>query len=224
MLASDILMRLQKDLHDMEGVRFTPSMLLEWLSDAQRMVVLLRPDANARTEIMELEAGATRQALPAGGVRFLGVLRNILPAAQGGTAPGRAVTLTTMTALNDGAPLWHTQGLSDIIFEYAPDEDTPTVFWVSPPPAAGVRVEIKYAAEPAELTRADQPVDVLPTFAEPLREYALYRAFSMNDQSGDFQGRANLHLQIFYTSIGEEQKARLLSSPLNELAPGGGVK
>lgn len=216
MLTAAILARVRDDLHDADGTRFTPDNLLAWLSDAQRAVVLLRPDAGAVTKVVRLEAGTTQQRLPDDGVRFLGVLRNVEP----GGKPGRAVILTTLDALNAGAPLWHREGASPEIYEYAPDENTPTLYWVSPPPAADVTVEIKYAVEPPEVTDENDELAVFATFAEPVREYMLYRAYARNDQSIDYQGRANLHLQRFYTAIGEDQKARILSSPLNELAGG----
>ncbi len=217
MLASAVLSRVRDDLHDEEGLRFTAENLLAWLSDAQRAIVLLRPDAGAVTEIVTLQAGATQQRLPENGVRFLGVLRNI----KADDKSGRAVMLTTLEALNAGAPLWHIGGeLSQEVFEYAPDENTPTIFWVSPPPAENVQVEIKYAVEPKEVAGEGEELAVFGTFAEPLREYMLYRAYARNDMQYDFQGRANMHLQRFYTAIGDEQKARILSSPLNELAGG----
>ncbi len=216
MFASAILSRVWDDLHDEEGIRFTTENLLAWLSDAQRAIVLLRPDAGAVTKVVTLLAGATQQMLPANGVRFLGVLRNI----KADGKSGRAVMLTTLEALNAGAPLWHVGGLSPEVFEYAPDENTPTIFWVSPPPAENVQVEIKYAVEPPEITRVGDELAVFGTFAEPLREYMLYRAYARNDAQFDYQARANFHLQRFYTAIGDEQKARILSSPLNELGGG----
>jgi hypothetical protein len=224
MLAGEILTRARDDLQDTDGVRFTTPMLLEWLSDAQRALVLLRPDAGAVIRVVLLLPGRTLQDLPEDGVRFLGVLRNVKPGEEEGTfLPGRAVMLTTLEALNSGVPLWHNAGVSPVVYEYAPDETTPSHFWVSPPPAENVWVEIKYALNPPEVTGEDQELAVFSTFAEPLREYVLYRAYSRNDQPIDYQGRANLHLQRFFTSIGEEAKARLYSSPLNELGGAGGA-
>ncbi|MDR2076903.1 MAG: hypothetical protein LBP61_08265 [Desulfovibrio sp.] len=223
MLAGEILKRARDDLQDAEGVRFTTEMLLEWLSDAQRALVLLRPDAGAVIRTVRLSRGSTLQSLPADGVRFLGVLRNMEPGEGETFLPGRAVALTTLEALNAGVPLWHSQGESRVVYEYAPDETTPSHFWVSPPPAENVWVEIKYALNPPELTGEDREITVFATFAEPLREYVLYRAYSRNDQPIDYQGRANLHLQRFFTSIGEEAKARLYSSPLNGLGGAGGA-
>lgn len=216
MLAGEVLARVREDLHDLDGLRFTPAMLMQWLSDAQRAVVLLRPDAGAVVRTVTLKADSTLQELPVGGVRFLGVLRNMAGTVDA-PVPGRAVVLTTLAALNAGAPLWHLQAGSPLIYEYAPDENTPALYWVSPPPAEGVMVEIKYAVDPPEVTDENQELAVLGTFAEPLREYMLYRAYARNDQPIDYQSRANLHLQRFYTGIGDEQKARLFSSPLKEL-------
>lgn len=205
-----LLARLRDDLHDPDGVRYTLPVLLQFLSDAQRAVVLCRPDANAAIEAVLLEEGSTRQALPAGGLRFLGVLRNM---GADGKTPGRAVRVASLEALNLNAG-WHSAVPASEVYDYAPDEVTPTVFWVSPAPGRDVWVELKYSAEPRE-AEATGSLAVLSSFSEPVREYALYRAYARNDASVDFQGRAALHLQRFFSLLGQETQARLMTSPMN---------
>lgn len=206
-----LLDRLRNDLHDPNGVRYTLPMLLQFISDAQRAIVLCRPDANAIIESVHLAEGSTRQSLPEGGVRFLGVLRNM---GADGKTPGRAVRVSSLESLNLVSSNWHKAAPSSEIYDYAPDEVTPTVFYVSPAPGAGVWAEIKYSAEPAEVS-AEGRLSVLPVFSEPVREYALYRAYARNDASVDFQGRAALHLQRFFSLLGQETQARLMTSPIN---------
>ena len=48
MIASDILDRVSMQLNDQGRVRWTLPMLLNYLTDAMRQTVLVRPDANAR--------------------------------------------------------------------------------------------------------------------------------------------------------------------------------
>ncbi len=211
MTLSALLDRLRDDLHDPNGVRYTLPILLQFVSDAQRAVVLCRPDANAVVESVRLDEGSTRQALPAGGVRFLGVIRNM---GTDGKTPGRAVRVSSLESFNLVSANWHRAAPSSEIYDYAPDEVTPTVFWVSPAPSTNVWVEIKYSAEPAE-AQAEGTLGVLETFSEPVREYALYRAYARNDSSVDFQGRAALHLQRFFSLLGQEAQARLMTSPIN---------
>lgn len=205
-----LLARLRDDLHDPDGIRYTLPVLLQFLSDAQRAVVLCRPDANAVIEAIRLEEGSTRQALPPGGLRFLGVLRNM---GSDGKTPGRAVRVASLEALNLDAG-WHRAATASEVYDYAPDEVTPTVFWVSPAPGRDVWVELKYSAEPRE-SEATGSLAVLSSFSEPVREYALYRAYARNDASVDFQGRAALHLQRFFSLLGQETQARLMTSPMN---------
>lgn len=210
MLAGALVERLREDLHDADGVRFPDDVLLGFLSDAQRTVVLCRPDANAVLRSVHLEAGSTRQALPSDGVRFLGVVRNM---GADGTTPGRAVRLVDMDAMNASYASWHT--LSGVeVRDCCPDESTPTVYWVSPVPGENQWVEIKFSANPDDLDNASDAISVFDTFAEALREYALYRAYARNDAVIDYQTRANLHLQRFYSLLGQDAQARYLSSPL----------
>lgn len=207
-----LLDRLRNDLHDPSGVRYTLPMLLQFVSDAQRAIVLCRPDANAVVESVRLAEGSTRQTLPEGGVRFLGVLRNM---GADGKTPGRAVRVASLESLNLVSANWHRAAPSSEIYDYAPDEVTPMVFWVSPAPGADVWVEIKYSAEPKEVSSSEGRLSILPVFSEPVREYALYRAYARNDASVDFQGRAALHLQRFFSLLGQEAQARLMTSPIN---------
>ncbi len=206
-----LLDRLRNDLHDPTGMRYSLPILLQFISDAQRAVVLCRPDANAVVESVRLLEGSTRQTLPEGGVRFLGVIRNM---GGDGETPGRAVRVASLESFNLVSANWHRAASADEIYDYAPDEVTPTVFWVSPAPGPDVWVEIKYSAAPDDVS-AEGNLSILPVFSEPVREYALYRAYARNDASVDFQGRAALHLQRFFSLLGQEAQARLTTSPIN---------
>ena len=97
MIASDILDRVSMQLNDQGRVRWTLPMLLNYLTDAMRQTVLVRPDANARAHVVKLTPGSTRQRIPEGSLMFLAMVRNMGP---DGLTPGRPIEPTTREAMN----------------------------------------------------------------------------------------------------------------------------
>ena len=94
-VASDILDRASIILQDSTNVRFPESELLDFLNDAQREIVLHRPDANMQNADMTLVAGS-KQSIPAGGLRLIDVIRN---------AGGKAITQVNREVLDETLPI-----------------------------------------------------------------------------------------------------------------------
>jgi hypothetical protein len=218
MLAKELLSKLGTALNDAGHVRWSVATLLEYITDAQRYTVLLRPDAYSKVEAVQLAANSTRQTIPAGAVRFLGVVRNM---GLDGQTPGLPVTLTQRDALDEANSGWHTEGGSLVIDHYVFNEDTPAVYYVTPPPAAGVHVELEYAASPATLASEDDLLALDDTWSEPLREYVLYLCYTNNATDSQERSRAEWHLQKYYLALGEEKKAKIIYSPNAEVRGNG---
>ncbi|WP_432736474.1 DUF6682 family protein [Maridesulfovibrio sp. FT414] len=208
MFAFELIADIRRTLHDPEGLRWSDGDLLDHLTMAQRQVVMLRPDSNSVIERVELAAGSTRQDVPDQG-RFIGLVRNVRP---DGT-PGQAITSVSRAAL-DGANLqWHSEPPSDVLDNYAFEEEVPSVYWVSPPPAEGVRVELEYSRRPGPVTDLEQELALPDIFAGPLADYVLYRCWAQNSSSAANWQKGTDCLRQMYVSLGEEAKARLLISP-----------
>lgn len=208
MLASDILDRVSMQLNDAGRVRWSERMLLQYLTDAMRQTVLSRPDASATAVVMELEAGKQRQRIPHGMVTLLKVVRNM----GDGETPGRPVTMTTREAMDSIAglvPQWE----YDEVHQYAFVQATPEFFWVYPTPGEGVYVELECASDVDELKSLKDELPLSQVWAEPLREYVLYRAFSLNGTSPQDRARATEHLQQYYLALGNQQAARVVGDP-----------
>lgn len=208
MIASDILDRVSMQLNDSGRTRWTERMLLNYLTDAMRQTVLQRPDASATVVVMELERGQQRQHIPDGMVTLLKVVRNM----GEGDIPGRPVTMTTREAM-DNVPHIELCYEHDEIRQYAFVQQTPEYFWVYPTPGEGVRVELECASDIDELRSLKDELPLSQIWAEPLREYVLYRAFSLNGTSPMDRARASEHLQQYYMGIGNQQSARVIGDP-----------
>lgn len=214
MIAKNLIAKLATKLGDAAHTRWSVASLLEFIADAERYTVLLRPDAYSKVEAVKLVAGSTRQSIPAGAVRFLGITRNM---GADGLTPGLPVTLTQRDALDEANSSWHTEAGSETIDHYVFNEKTPTQYSVTPPPADSVYVELEYAANPPDLETEDDILALDDIWMEPLREYVLYLCYSDNATNMQERSRAEWHLQKFYVALGEEAKAKIVYSPNAEV-------
>lgn len=221
MKASELVIKVARDLNDYETghehTRWSVDVLLGYLSDAMCAVVLLRPDAYSVTTPVLLAAGSTKQSLPPGGARFLCIVRNM---GGDGQTPGLPVTPVSRDDLDAANQGWHDEDFSSIVDHFVYDDTVPTVFYVSPPPAAGVYVDVSYAVIPPQALGMDEDLPLNAIWAEPLREYMMYRAYSCNDASAEDMAKGERHLSRYYLVLGEEAKAKLVFSPNFQQEPG----
>ena len=212
MKASEILDRCSMQLNDVDGVRWTPEMMLDYLTDAMRQTVLHRPDASAVVKVVHLVAGQSRQEIPEGTVMLLKAVRNV---SADGKKAGRPLTPTTREAMDACFPL-DSFVTSNEIFQYAFVQQTPQYYWVYPIPGQNAYLELECSADIPQLTAYNQTLPLANIWAEPLREYVLYRAFSLNAASQIDSSRAQAHLQQYYLLLDNQKAARLLGNPYNK--------
>lgn len=212
--AKDIIRRVVETLQDPTSIRWPVSELVRYFNDAQREVVMYRPDAFVITEPVALTPGA-RQSLPALGTKLVDIARN-----SAGTR--RAVRITNREILDAQLPGWNGQpGTTEILhFMYDPRE--PRTFHVYPPAAAGASLEVTYASMPADLA---EPADgVLYTavtgnlglpdiYANAVQDHILFRAYSKDAEYAGNAARAQSHYALFTTALGVEVKATVAIAP-----------
>lgn len=221
MFASELLDRITRDLNDINHVRWSEATLLDYLTAAQRMIVSLRPMANAVTLSDHLlEGGNTLQHIPAGYYTLIDVVRNM---GQDGFTPGLPITVVERDTLDDANSNWHTETGSTVIDNYTYDERNPTSFYITPPASTetDVFVEIVVSKAPARVGAVTENVEIDDVFEEAIREYMMYLALSQNSDSAYDREKAKAHLQTFYLSLGEDLKARILTSPNEQEATNG---
>lgn len=204
MIASEIMDRAALLLADTAGERWTRQMLLDFVNDGVRQVVLVRPDASIKVESVQLAPGS-RQALPAGGFRLLAVLRNM---GADGQSPGHAVRLVERAALDAAARAWHGSQPATSVAEYLYDLRQPGVYHVYPPApqTPPVFVEIAYSASPDKLAGESEAVGLDEVYGGPVLDWVLYRAFHADTESGSGRARAEHHFEAFYRAL--EQKTQ----------------
>lgn len=212
MRVSDIIVRAGRTLADATHVRWTEAEIIDHINDGQRQIVLLKPNANSRTETFRLAAG-TKQALPAGGIALLRVLRNM---GGDGLTPGTAVFPTIRSAMDAETPDWHTKVGSEIqhfIYDYKTDKRTFYVY----PASAGNYVELTYSAAPAEVTSTSSELDLDDTYINEVLNWVLHRCFAKDTEYAGNAQRAAEFLGAFYRGLELSAQVEALTNPTNRV-------
>lgn len=213
--AASLIAKAQKILQDTAGVSWDSTELLGWLNDGQKMVVLLKPNSNAKTSSVKLVAG-TRQALPTDGVQLIDITNNM---GTDGTTVGRAIRIAERETMDAFNPDWHTGTASTTVKHYMYSELDPKVFWNYPPqPSANQGyVRIVYGAVPTDAA-SDGNIGLDDIYGPPLVDYMLFRAYSKDTEYASDPARSNLHQQAFGNALGVKFKVERSLTP-NVSAP-----
>jgi hypothetical protein len=185
------------------GTRWLDDELMKWLNDAQREIVLLKPNAYSSVENLNLASGS-RQKLEDGGLLLLSVVRN---------ATGRAVRRVDRNILDSENPDWHETAAQSSVEHYIFDEDAPTVFWVYPQNNGAGTVEIIVSKSPNDVPSIGSSIVLNDIYMNVILDYILYRAYSKDtDYAGNTQ-RASTHYSAFNNSLGVKLQGEQASSP-----------
>jgi len=213
--AQSVIRRCVETLQDNTSIRWPVSELVRYLNDAQREVILYRPDAAVTNTSIPLVTGS-RQNLPVGGTKLVEVVRN-----SAGTK--RAVRMVNREILDAQLPGWHAQAGVTEILHYMYDPREPRVFYVYPPAAAsGASVEVTYASVPTDIaepadgalyTAVSGNIGVPDIYANAMQDYVLYRAYTKDSEYAGNAARAQAHYAAFANALGVEIKATVAVGP-----------
>lgn len=215
----DLLAKVQTLLQDATGVRWPLTELQGWLNDAYRDTLILRPDANTLVGEFVCVAGARQNITStfAGADRLVNVLRNTAAASR-----KSAVALGSRQSLDSMLRDWYAQTPSINVELYMFDPRTPKEFFVYPPATTTARLEVMYAQVPtphalsqSELSSSStaETIRIADTFATPLMDYIMYRAYSKNTESASNAAKAGAYYQSFQAGLGVKGQSEAASQP-----------
>ena len=241
--AGDLVDRAAVTLNDPEHAQWKEDELLAYLSDAQRLIVQIRPQANPVNVRLPLKNGP-RQNLPDDAFVLLDVYHNdyrpytIVGGAFVVTAATdpvlKSISKVARAALDQQNTDWFnvkvklSRGRGIINFVYEPDNRK--TFWVSPffndlPDPAPTElpdgwpcVQLAYARTPAELAAVGDALELDDIYQPALLAYMFYRAH-MKDISAEGQGmaKANAYLEQVLTYILGRRQTNVSLFPTAEL-------
>lgn len=209
-------------VQDNTGVRWPDVELIKWLNDAQRDVVLMKPDACVKNVSVQMVAG-TKQTLPADGILLIDVKRNM---GVNGTTPGRTIRQVPQAVLDDLTADWHTATASATALHYVYDKRNQKHFYLYPPqPSVSPgQVELIYSANPADCTLAahdgaatgnpDSVIAVDDVYGGALLDLVLYRAYSKDSKYAGNGSRALAHRTAALETLGVKEQAEAGHEPV----------
>jgi hypothetical protein len=227
-LASVVIDKAATLIQDKTGVRWPMDEMLGWLCSGQRQIVLMRPDASSRTSLYQAAAG-TRQTLPVGAIRLLGVIRNM---GQDGASPGRVITYVERSYLDSQLPNWHFENPNAVMKHYTYDDREPQTWYCWPPqPSTGRgQVDIMTSESPAAPTVKDvknedgttgtvtTAISIDDIYENPLVDYIVYRAH-LKDAEFASGPRAQVAYTTFLQSLGLRSASDKAFSAANNAPP-----
>lgn len=191
-IAGEVLSRVSKTLFDEAGARWTEAELLEYLTDAQREVVLLKPSAYTLNESVQLVQGSY-QSLPANGVILVDVVANM---GGDGATPGKSISQIDKEVLQACRPNWRTEAENSNTRHYMFDDRDPTKFEVYPAqPATPGYVRIVFGASPDAVTDVSDELTLSDIYDTSLYYLVLARCFSKTTGTQDF-AKASSYQQL----------------------------
>lgn len=214
--AKSIIRRAVETLQDTTSIRWPVNELVRYLNDAQREVVLYRPDSMVTSSTITCVLG-TKQNLPNNGAKLIEVIRN-----AAATSSKKSVRMVNREILDAQTPGWHNiAGTVDILhFMYDPRD--PKTFYVYPPALATAQLDIVYAAYPTDVTEpADGALYTAVTgnislpdiYGNAVLDYILYRAYTKDSEYAGNANRAQAHYAAFNNALGNEIKATVAVAP-----------
>lgn len=203
----DLIGRAQTLLKDTTAVRWAAVELQNYLNDGYREIVNRRPDANAQVGTYTCVEGY-RQSITttfSNAQRLLEVIAN-----KSATSNKRLIRLVDRQTMDDQLPDWPAKTSSVNIEKYMFDHRLPKEFLTYPPAKVGTEVEIVYSTFPAAHTLTEQQllnpattttINLDDTYANPLLDYMLYRAYSKDAEQAGNANRAVAHFQAMMDSL-----------------------
>ena len=212
--AQSIILDAQLELQDAAGIRWPATDLVKHLHDGQRAIAQKRPDTTATVVTFTPAAAGTRHTLPAAAASLIDIPRNA-------AGRKRAITKVDQVLLDATVRDWQSMPPSTEVLHFMHDLREPRVFLTYPPAAANASLELVYSAYPAATATAGGAavstvtgnIDLPDEWANALRYYVLYRAWSKDAEYGANPQLASANLQLFRGELGEQLESAATVSP-----------
>ena len=208
MIASDVINRVRILLND-DGTRWPNSELFYWISDAQRLIGLVRPDAISTLATVSLSVGS-KQVLPSGASRLLDILHNVDP--NDGT-PRRSIKITDRDQLESQDPNWQLAKRKPEVRQYVYDPRTPTYYFVTPPNDGAGWIELVTQQTPTDITDVSDSLILQTIYLETVVNYVMYRCYSKDNEFASNSAEANSYLQLVLSTLGLKTIKDVAASP-----------
>lgn len=212
---TDLIGRASIILQDASNVRYPNAELLKFFNDAQREVILNRPDENTLNQSFTCAAGS-KQALPSSALRLVDVIRN--------EGAGRSITQVDRKLLDETLPDWHNSIADPIkkVEHFIYDSADPKNFYVYPQATTEMTLEIVISASLPDVVISNFSTDtttisVDDVYGSCIVDFILYRSYQKDSEYAGNSERAMMHYSAFANALGIKTRADSAMAPLPTL-------
>lgn len=201
--SNEILMRVNKLLNDKGFIRWTKEELLNYLNDAQKAIVLRRPDSyTADLDDFACVAG-TKQQLPADALTLIDIPRN--------TAGKSIKGPFDRKVLDDNYDDWYAGNTATHAELYIYDARNPKTFYVYPGVVNGTQLTVVYSKAPTAIDMAandgGQTMALDDIYINAIIEWILYRCYMKDAEYAAEPNKSQMHLSNFENQLGRKNQA-----------------
>jgi len=208
MQISKVLDTITEIYHDPDYDRVPLTTYLRYVSDALNQILLVRPDANAVNEYIDLVEG-NEQSLPNDGFRLIDVICNL----DGDDKPTTAILKVEKKDLDNLAPNWMMDEGPDV-YNYAYDVRIPKKFYVYPQVPLPHRVKVVYSKAFPVLVDSSMEIDLDEIFFMPLVDIVLSVLYRLDSEGSEAATqKTQFHSQLAAQALGIEQQKGIDISP-----------
>lgn len=232
-LASDVITRVRDALLDLGTTyRWTDAELLRWLTDAQREVCLLFPEANVTTAKVTPDAADVRidMRLRASPAMPIAILRFAASDDELNDRMGYELKLVEKAVLDAFDPGWmgyrpataalNTPATSGQYYRAAViDPKDPLAFWLYPRAHNSFAVWVTYTASPAALAATSDALTLGDQYIPVLTDYVLYRALGKDSVYTGAPAKSKEFQDSFMQKLSFATGRRFELSPTKARAP-----
>lgn len=184
------------------AVRWPTAEALRWINNGQREIVNQLPRSYTKA-VRATAVSGTRQDFAglsiADAVELVDIPRNFR---ADGTTPGRAMTKRDRIEFDEQIPTWHATTAAAEATHWMFDDRDPLAFFIYPPVTTGAKLEIIYAASPADLTSLTSTITLPDIYGNALEAFLLYSFYSKDATYAKSGSNAQTYYALFQASLG----------------------
>ena len=201
MLVSDVVTQVRDIIQDTHTpYRYSDDMLVRFVNQTLKRMVLLRPDLFSTLEEVPTTANSVFQVLPSDAMRMVDVFQ---------IQNGPAITEVNRATLERSNPNWMSEP-PGVPINFMRNVKNDTRFFLYPAPQPGVTLVVEYAKILPTYMLSDE-IDVIPDGYLPvLIDGTVFVAESINDEYVNDQ-RAQMYQQMFTQGLSTSVEARQLT-------------
>jgi len=212
--ATYVLQQVSQTLQDPDQIRWNYSELAGYLNDGQIEIITKRPDLKTARITFTPVDGAVQQ-IPSNALALMDVTQNA-------TGRKRALTKVDQLLIEAVQRDWQSLPAATEFVHFMHDPREPRRFLLYPPAKAGGAVVLLCSMYPTpvvqELSFDFAPIsfgniDVPDEFANALRDYILYRAYSKDAEFGGNTQLSASYFQLFNAALGAQLQSTATVAP-----------